>query len=207
MANCDKFVSQYTEYLDGRLSTQIKSDFDQHIHTCQECAESIRNMRALKSHLKGLTQVKTSDTFHVVLRSRIRQELSKESIPEKIINSFRIYKLPRYVIGFAALILIVFFSYNTLLQPEMGDDSFLSTQLSEETSSYPRSEIITPTLPVYIIEERTEKEKVLSSNENINSKSLQENRESRSFYIDTTKVHQPKPVGVYITVPSTSVAF
>ena len=108
--------------------------------------------------------------------------------------------------GFAALILIVLFSYNTLLQPEMGDDSFLSSQVSEETFSYPTSEIVTPT-GVYIIEERAEKGKVLLGANNIDSKTLKEYNDTRSVYIDSSGVNQPKPVGVYISVPSTSVAF
>lgn len=207
MANCDKFVSLYTEYLDGKLSPEIKSEFDQHIHTCQECAESLKHMRALKSQLRGLTPIKTSDAFHIVLRSRIRQELEKETIPEKIINFFRIYRWPSFATGVAVLILITLFSYSTIFQPQINNQITSQPIKTLEPSVKTPTHVVTPSPGVFLVVEQAEKEKIFKRGEMIDSETLQQYRQNLNVYFDSTRVFQPKPVGVYFTAPSTSAAF
>lgn len=118
MKNCDKFVSLFTDYLDGILPGQIKSEFNQHLTDCRECTDRLRQMKALKHHLKKLNPVKTSDTFHVVLRSRIRRELTRHTFAQKIGFYFQTYKLPAFATGAVALILISFVSFYTFFNSE-----------------------------------------------------------------------------------------
>lgn len=206
MPNCDKFVFLYTNYLDGRLPVKLKSEFDQHIHSCQECAQSLRRMRALKGHLHGLAPVKTSDAFHIILRSRIRQELEKETIPGKIINYFRIYRWPAFATSFAVIILITFFSYSTVFQPELNNQITSQSSKNIESESSVPTHVVTPSPGVFLVVEQAEKERLFNKREQLDSRTFERNRKNRTYY-DSTRVYQPKPVGVYLTEPTTSAAF
>ena len=110
MINCDKFVSLITDYLDGTLGEQEKAEFNEHLLACKNCAPVFQRIKILRQHLKKLPSLKTSSTFEVVLRSRLRRELGRNRNWNWISNPWA--KVSVVGLSAAALFLVAFVSLN-----------------------------------------------------------------------------------------------
>jgi hypothetical protein len=89
MADCYKLMKKYTHFLDGDLQGAEKEKFEQHLGSCPECGRRLGQTREIVKNLSALSKYKTSPTFEIVLRSKLRSELNKRStyshffLPEK----------------------------------------------------------------------------------------------------------------------------
>lgn len=199
MTNCDKFVPLYTEYLDGTLSESSRSEFDQHLQKCSECAATLQHMKSLTAQLRQLSPVRTSNAFHIILRSRIRQELEKETVVERIVNLFRVYRWPAFATGIAALLLI-FFSYRTLFQTETIPEPNQPLAVQKEQPAR-----FSPKLPghpqpvedVYFVIDKFQIEDLLPPGEEINSENLGRSREPGSSLFDSLQQEGQIPVQAF----------
>ncbi len=210
MINCDKFVSLFTDYLDGILPGQIKSEFNQHLTDCRECTDRLRQMKALKHHLKKLNPVKTSDIFHVVLRSRIRRELDRHTFAQKIGFYFQTYKVPAFATGTVALILISFLSFYTFFNSEnpagLTPLSVSDEQAGESLNSGLDSRGNLPRQPdYYYVVEQNPIADFIGTPERINSEALRKMRESDPAFSDN--VQNPLSPPAVISTVKTSLTF
>ncbi len=159
-------------------------------------------MKALRIHLKKLNPVKTSDAFHVILRSQIRRELGRQTFGQKIGYYFKTYKVPAFVTGLAAVILISYLSYNTFLKSENLSE-FSSYSASGEQADNPlnvrptgRGKIQNLKNTYYVIEQYPI-EDFLKTGDEISSEFSGEMWESGPAPFDSIPNPQSIPVQIY----------
>lgn len=211
MASCDKFVPLFTEYLDGNLSGQSKSEFENHLQNCRHCAETVQHMEALQIQLKQLTPVKTSDTFHIVLRSRIRHELEKPSLWDQVVTYFQVNRVPAFATGFAALLLISFLSYNLFFQSNGQKDVFVPVEVANDqpvtqTFHTPSKQINQPSKQnVYYVIDQYQIDEILANRQKIDQ--LRSDPMNRTTNFDTLQTIRPAPIKIIRAANPTSVSF
>jgi|GEM_PF-1285112 anti-sigma factor RsiW len=111
MPSCDKFRSHFSDYLEGSLEREKKEEVDHHLEHCRECAEVLKRMDSLRAELKRLPAVHTSNAFHIVLRSRLRRELDRPGIWERLLGWLEPYRVPALA---SAVLILAVVSYLTL---------------------------------------------------------------------------------------------
>ncbi len=111
MTSCDKFLPHFSDYLEGSVSQALKAEFESHLNQCENCRGVLHRMELLQHHMRQLEPVHTSDTFHIVLRSRIRRELEKPTFIDRVAAYFQTNRVPAYAASVALLLLI---SYGSL---------------------------------------------------------------------------------------------
>ncbi len=78
MNPCQSFKDHIMKYFDDELDIHRKRELERHLDDCCHCSDTIRQLRALRSHMRDLTQLECSEEFHVLLRERIRRDLSRD---------------------------------------------------------------------------------------------------------------------------------
>ncbi len=86
------------------LDVLRRKDVERHLKTCSQCARFLDQIRLLRLRLKNLTPVKTSDSFQVLLRERIRREMAGKRRTAASSTSFTKRWIPAF--GFVVLVLI-----------------------------------------------------------------------------------------------------
>jgi anti-sigma factor RsiW len=76
MIPCERFKDTIFNLLDDELDTHQRHDLEKHLKSCSSCSQLLDRCRLLKGQLQNLSQLSTSETFHLLLRERIRRELS-----------------------------------------------------------------------------------------------------------------------------------
>jgi anti-sigma factor RsiW len=71
MNDCDRFVGQVSDYLEGFLTGKQREAFEAHLRSCTACEWRLQRTQALCKRLRALPRVKTSADFDTVLRARI----------------------------------------------------------------------------------------------------------------------------------------
>jgi len=107
MKDCYKYKAYFNDYIDGNISETLKKQLLMHLEICERCRIAVKEMISAKKALKSLSTVKTSPSFDIVLKSKIRKEARKRNAntwfamfsPDSL-------RLPAYAFSAAALILI-----------------------------------------------------------------------------------------------------
>lgn len=73
MPSCSRLVALLTEYLDGRLPDDLRSDLDQHLAACPECVAFVRTFRSTLSLVQSLSE----QDLPAELRLRLRAFLDE----------------------------------------------------------------------------------------------------------------------------------
>ena len=75
---CRDCRSDYSEYLDGRLSDARTRQFEEHVQGCRECSTLLDALMEVRKTLSGLEQRKTSDSFSFNMKRLLQEETEKE---------------------------------------------------------------------------------------------------------------------------------
>jgi len=211
MTNCDKFLSLYTEYLDGTLSGQSKSEFDGHLKQCADCTAILRRLTALQVRLKELPAVRTSDAFHILLRSRIRRELETQTLRQKVFSYFQTYRIPAYGISVAMLLLISFATYSYFQQ---NPKETMPTNLvnSQSTGNQAGAVIVQQQdgkikERIHFILDELPPEKVLGSGQKIDSNTLHAVRQNQRLKLDSVQTDPSYASRFYQAAHAATVTF
>ncbi len=71
--NCDKVANLISDYLDGHLAVQARSEFESHVGGCDNCASELRQTRSMLQELAALGGCKSPvDCWGHVRRHTIR---------------------------------------------------------------------------------------------------------------------------------------
>jgi anti-sigma factor RsiW len=68
MAECSRIISLLTDYLDDRLSGDVRTDLERHLGGCSDCAAFVGTYRFTVSLLQSLSE----DDLPQELRLRLR---------------------------------------------------------------------------------------------------------------------------------------
>ena len=76
MTPCERFRKNIFDLVDGELDVHQKHELEKHLKSCSCCALFFSQCRQLRKRLQNLPRLAASETFHLLLRERIRRELA-----------------------------------------------------------------------------------------------------------------------------------
>ena len=69
MPDCSRLVALLTEYLDGRLPQDLRSDLEQHLEGCPECIAFVRTFRSTVALVQSLSEQDLPPALRLRLRA------------------------------------------------------------------------------------------------------------------------------------------
>ena len=105
MAICYKYQNYINDFIDNDIDAARKKELEEHIKVCSSCNENLKNLKLLKQSLGSLPRYKTSSTFDIVLRAKLKKEINKSS---SFIN-LPFFPIIRPIPAFAAFTIILIF--------------------------------------------------------------------------------------------------
>ncbi|MBN1464202.1 zf-HC2 domain-containing protein [candidate division KSB1 bacterium] len=128
MKNCDYYRTLFSDYIDAELDAPALSALKAHLDGCAACAQSLRDMQAVKSSLASLPPVKTSESFDLLLQARLRRETRQTAKSRRFFPFFELnWRTPAYA---AAALCLIFFG--SLLQ-RFASSSYSATSSDTAT--------------------------------------------------------------------------
>ena len=76
MTPCERYKDYIFNLLDDELDIHRRGELENHLKSCSSCLHFLDRCRLLRRRLQNLAQISTSETFHLLLRERIRRELA-----------------------------------------------------------------------------------------------------------------------------------
>jgi anti-sigma factor RsiW len=71
MPGCSGLVSLLSDYLDGRLPSDVRADLEQHLSGCSECTAFVATFRSTVSLLQSLSEHDLPEELRLRLRAFI----------------------------------------------------------------------------------------------------------------------------------------
>ena len=130
MSSCERFRQTIWDFYDDELDTFHKKELRHHLKICPQCAHFANQVRLLKSELRNLPPIKTSDGFQLLLRERIRRELAG-----KTATHFHTFSITKHLIPALGLVAIIAFSGYWLFEgyPPYSRPSPVSNQITQSS--------------------------------------------------------------------------
>ena len=69
MPDCSRIVSLLTDYLDGRLPSDVRRDLEQHLSGCGECTAFVGTFRSTISLLHSISEQDLPEELRLKLRA------------------------------------------------------------------------------------------------------------------------------------------
>jgi len=69
MSGCPRIVSLLSDYIDGRLPTDVKRDLEQHLNGCSECTTFVGTFRSTLALLHSLNEDDLPEELRVRLKA------------------------------------------------------------------------------------------------------------------------------------------
>jgi anti-sigma factor RsiW len=69
MRSCSRLVSLLSDYLDGRLPSDVRADLEKHLSGCPECTVFVGTFRSTISLLQSLEEKDLPEELRVRLRA------------------------------------------------------------------------------------------------------------------------------------------
>lgn len=107
--NCTQTEKKLVAYLDGKLHTGERREFEAHLVSCAACGERAEGFRAMWDVLEELPPIMPSAGFDSLVRARVQQEASR--------GGFWSWILPSPRMAFAAAALLIASIWLSSFQP------------------------------------------------------------------------------------------
>jgi anti-sigma factor RsiW len=69
MPECSRIVSLLSDYIDGRLPADVRSDLEQHLGGCSECSAFVGSFRSTVALLQSLNEEDLPEELRVRLKA------------------------------------------------------------------------------------------------------------------------------------------
>ena len=66
---CSRIVALLSDYLDGRLSADVRGDLEQHLGGCTDCTAFVESFRSTVTLLQSLTEDDLPDELRLRLKA------------------------------------------------------------------------------------------------------------------------------------------
>lgn len=76
MNPCQRFKKVIFDFIDGEMDILQRKFFETHVKNCPHCQKIINQARLIRLRIQNLSQIQTSENFHILLRERIRREIA-----------------------------------------------------------------------------------------------------------------------------------
>ena len=143
-----QFEDLISAYIENTLTIPQKKEFEQHLKTNPQLAQTVESVRQVMSALKASPQVKTSSDFMLRLQRRIARERSKpvQSTPSRSPGDFRIFGFkPAHAGLMVALVVAVLFVGSELLPTPTGVEA-VPPRMTTKVTPPPSMKANIPTL-------------------------------------------------------------
>ena len=80
MAVCYTFLKHINDLLDNEISPTELQNLQTHLAGCSQCRQYLERSKQLKASFSAMPRYKTSDTFDIILREKLRSELNQEKL-------------------------------------------------------------------------------------------------------------------------------
>ena len=144
MDNCDKFLRNISNYIDGDLQMAEQAFMEEHEVLCPPCRKKVLQISQLTKRLPLLPQAKTKPSFDLVLHSRLRTEINRKRPFTLFPNLGSIWQIPAYAaaailfIGLGILLDRVFVQQNiassTAITPIVVNENRASKTIQPDTA-------------------------------------------------------------------------
>ncbi|MDZ7267212.1 MAG: zf-HC2 domain-containing protein [candidate division KSB1 bacterium] len=74
MNTCERFSESFSDYIENSLPAAERQKLETHLSACHACHDTVTRLHHLRSQLRSLPRVRTSDDFTAVLRARLKRE-------------------------------------------------------------------------------------------------------------------------------------
>jgi len=71
MGDCDRFKSNYSNYIEKRMDPTTAGEIEQHLNSCDRCRKIFRQMVFLQKIMTDLPIQKCSENFNIKLHQKI----------------------------------------------------------------------------------------------------------------------------------------
>ena len=172
MIDCDKVKEFISEYIEKRLSPNLRTELDNHFQFCTSCKLVVKRIPKVQSLMGNLISVQCSNNFNLKLREKIA---NSENEPYVSRDSFK--KLS-YGFSFAIFIVLIVFGFNFFNQVESDSNIILPQVQNQEplSSSTPSNQYI------------KHASSNLSQTEELNVRT----KDGEGVYSDSTKIKSPE---------------
>jgi anti-sigma factor RsiW len=69
MPDCPRIVALLSDYIDGRLPADVRSDLEQHLGGCSECSEFVGSFRSTVALLQSLHEEDLPEELRLRLKA------------------------------------------------------------------------------------------------------------------------------------------
>jgi len=114
MVDCDSILEHVSDFLEKRLSPQIKREFESHINNCSKCKLIVERVPRVQSLLFNTAKIQCSDNFNLRLRQRLAESTNKPFYAN--INMRQV----SYGFSFAVVIFLAFLGFNMFTGADSG---------------------------------------------------------------------------------------
>lgn len=79
--NCKHAQEHFSDFVAGELDRAMSVSLENHLHACQECRDSVAELRSVWQTLDKMDVVEPPADFHAILMQRLNQEHEQQSAP------------------------------------------------------------------------------------------------------------------------------
>ena len=131
MISCYQFKNYISDFIDKEISFRNRKLVEEHLGNCSSCKELFQSILNTKISMNNFAEITVSDDFMLKLRNRIladrnaRIQLSRK-------NSYSFSKIPSFIYGFAAALLIVVVGFFIFRYQKYGVSSAVAPPIVQE---------------------------------------------------------------------------
>lgn len=121
-----------SEYIDGAVTAEEKSEIEAHLKTCEQCKGAVSELRKTIEHIKQVEEVEPPAWMTQKIMAQVREEAEKKrSIFQKLFYPLAV-KLPLEAVGVLFLAVTAFYVYQTMQPTEKYYQAPVEIQSKQE---------------------------------------------------------------------------
>ena len=132
MINCDKCRNNLSAFIDEETTEQESSSIKEHLQKCSKCQRQYNELNGMRSALSSLRKIKTTASFDIILRDRLRREFRKRNTRTLASISSR-FRAPAFTAAAVVVLLTGMLIGRTMQNPNPAINPTLAQQSDENT--------------------------------------------------------------------------
>jgi anti-sigma factor RsiW len=122
-----------SEYIDGEVSPDEASAIEEHLRTCTECSDALRELRKTIEHIQTVEEVQPPAWMTSKIMTKVREEQkAKKSIFQHLFYPLEV-KLPIQAVAVLFLTVTAYYVYNSMQPAEKYAEAPMGRLAKEET--------------------------------------------------------------------------
>ncbi len=106
MQECDKFRVHFSSYIEGELLSEERQALEAHLAVCNDCSETIYQIKIIRRSLQALPTITTSRNFEYQLQQRLENLNTSSPWTGPFLNLKRNWKIPAIGSAVASIVIV-----------------------------------------------------------------------------------------------------